>query len=64
MVGEGAAVFRAEEEQARKQAEEQARLQAEERARKEAEEADADEIMDKLAPLDEVLGTVRRLGSA
>jgi DNA-binding NarL/FixJ family response regulator len=26
--------------------------------------ADADEIMDKLAPLDEVLGTVRRLGSA
>jgi DNA-binding NarL/FixJ family response regulator len=26
--------------------------------------ADADEIMDKLAPLDEVLGTVRRLGNA
>jgi hypothetical protein len=24
----------------------------------------ADEIMDKLAPLEEVLGTVRRLGSA
>jgi DNA-binding NarL/FixJ family response regulator len=29
-----------------------------------ATEADADEIMDKLAPLDEVLGTVRRLGNA
>ena len=26
--------------------------------------AEADEIMDKLAPLDEVLGTLRRLGSA
>ena len=26
--------------------------------------AEADEIMDKLAPLDEVLGTVRRLGTA
>ncbi|HSK82669.1 MAG TPA: response regulator transcription factor [Rubrobacter sp.] len=26
--------------------------------------AEADEIMDKLAPLDEVLGTVRRLGNA
>jgi DNA-binding NarL/FixJ family response regulator len=26
--------------------------------------ADADEILDKLAPLDEVLGTVRRLGNA
>ena len=26
--------------------------------------SDADEIMDKLAPLDEVLGTVRRLGNA
>ena len=26
--------------------------------------ANADEIMDKLAPLDEVLGTVRRLGNA
>jgi DNA-binding NarL/FixJ family response regulator len=25
---------------------------------------DADEIMDKLAPLDEILGTVRRLGTA
>jgi DNA-binding NarL/FixJ family response regulator len=25
---------------------------------------DADEIMDKLAPLDEILGTVRRLGNA
>ena len=29
-----------------------------------ATEANADEIMDKLAPLDEVLGTVRRLGNA
>jgi DNA-binding NarL/FixJ family response regulator len=29
-----------------------------------ATEAGADEIMDKLAPLDEVLGTVRRLGNA
>jgi len=26
--------------------------------------AEADEIMDKLAPLDEVLGTLRRLGNA
>jgi response regulator of citrate/malate metabolism len=26
--------------------------------------ADADEVMDKLAPLDEVLGTVRCLGDA
>jgi DNA-binding NarL/FixJ family response regulator len=29
-----------------------------------AAEANAEEIMDKLAPLDEVLGTVRRLGNA
>ena len=26
--------------------------------------AEADEIMDKLAPLDEVIGTLRRLGNA
>jgi small subunit ribosomal protein S2 len=38
VVGEGRAVFRAEEERARKEAEEQARKEAEERARKEAEE--------------------------
>jgi len=31
---------------------------------KSATEAEADEIMDKLAPLDEVLGTVKRLGDA
>lgn len=30
---------------------------------KRATEANADEIMDKLAPVDEILGTVRRLGS-
>ncbi len=36
VVGEGSAVFRAQEEQARKEAEEQARLAAEERARQEA----------------------------
>jgi DNA-binding NarL/FixJ family response regulator len=31
---------------------------------KRATEAGADEIMDKLTPVDEVLGTVRRLGNA
>jgi len=49
VVGEGAAVFRAEEEQARKQAEEHARLQAEERARKEAEEQAAREAAEQAA---------------
>jgi small subunit ribosomal protein S2 len=43
VVGEGSAVFRAQEEQARKEAEEQARLAAEERARQEAEEQAARE---------------------
>jgi len=38
VVGEGSAVFRAQEEQARKEAEEQQRAAAEERARREAEE--------------------------
>jgi small subunit ribosomal protein S2 len=38
VVGEGNAVFRAEEERARKEAEEKARIEAEERARREAEE--------------------------
>jgi small subunit ribosomal protein S2 len=38
VVGEGSAVFRAEEERARKEAEEQARKEAEERARRQAEE--------------------------
>ena len=38
VVGEGAAVFRAQEEQARKEAEEQQRREAEERARRQAEE--------------------------
>jgi len=49
VVGEGAAVFRAQEEQARKEAEEQARLQAEERARKEAEEQAARETAEQAA---------------
>ena len=49
VVGEGAAVFRAQEEQARKEAEEQARLQAEERARKEAEEQAAREAAEQAA---------------
>jgi small subunit ribosomal protein S2 len=38
VVGEGNAIFRAEEERARKEAEEKARIEAEERARREAEE--------------------------
>ena len=38
VVGEGNAVFRAEEERARKEAEEKARIEAEERAKREAEE--------------------------
>jgi small subunit ribosomal protein S2 len=38
VVGEGSAVFRAQEEQARKEAEEQQRREAEERARRQAEE--------------------------
>ena len=49
VVGEGAVVFRAQEEQARKEAEEQARLQAEERARKEAEEQAAREAAEQAA---------------
>jgi len=49
VVGEGAAVFRAQEEQARKEAEEQARLQAEERARREAEEQAAREAAEQAA---------------
>jgi small subunit ribosomal protein S2 len=47
VVNEGHAVFRAEEERARREAEEQARRQAEERARREAEEQarrDAEEL--------------------
>jgi small subunit ribosomal protein S2 len=43
VVGEGSAVFRAQEEQARKEAEEQQRAAAEERARREAEEKEARE---------------------
>jgi len=43
VVGEGAAVFRAQEEQARKEAEEQAAREAAERARKDAEEQAARE---------------------
>jgi small subunit ribosomal protein S2 len=43
VVGEGAAVFRAQEEQARKEAEEQQRREAEERARRQAEEQAARE---------------------
>jgi small subunit ribosomal protein S2 len=43
VVGEGSAVFRAQEEQARKEAEEQQRREAEERARKQAEEQAARE---------------------
>jgi small subunit ribosomal protein S2 len=43
VVGEGNTVFRAREEQQRKEAEEQARLAAEERARREAEETAARE---------------------
>ena len=43
VVGEGSAVFRAQEEQARKEAEEQQRKEAEERARKAAEETAARE---------------------
>jgi small subunit ribosomal protein S2 len=43
VVGEGSAVFRAQEEQARKEAEEQQRAAAEERARREAEEREARE---------------------
>jgi small subunit ribosomal protein S2 len=47
VVGEGAAVFRAQEEQARKEAEERARLQAEEQARKEAEQQAAREAAEQ-----------------
>ena len=47
VVGEGSAVFRAQEEQARKEAEEQQRREAEERARKEAEEQAAREAAAK-----------------
>ncbi|MDX6691604.1 MAG: small subunit ribosomal protein [Solirubrobacteraceae bacterium] len=47
VVGEGSAVFRAQEEQARKEAEEQARLAAEERARQEAEEQAAREAKEQ-----------------
>jgi small subunit ribosomal protein S2 len=43
VVGEGSAVFRAQEEQARKEAEEQQRREAEERARRQAEEQAARE---------------------
>jgi small subunit ribosomal protein S2 len=43
VVGEGSAVFRAQEEQARKEAEEQQRAAAEERARRDAEEKEARE---------------------
>jgi small subunit ribosomal protein S2 len=43
VVGEGSAVFRAQEEQARKEAEEQQRRDAEERARRQAEEQAARE---------------------
>ena len=47
VVGEGNTVFRAREEQQRKEAEEQARLAAEERARREAEETAAREAAAK-----------------
>ncbi len=47
VVGEGNAVFRAQEEQARKEAEEKARREAEERARREAEEQAAREAAER-----------------
>jgi small subunit ribosomal protein S2 len=49
VVGEGSAVFRAQEEQARKEAEEQQRAAAEERARREAEEKEARETAEREA---------------
>jgi len=49
VVGEGSTVFRAQEEQARKEAEEQQRLAAEERARREAEEKEARESAEREA---------------
>ncbi|MDX6720936.1 MAG: small subunit ribosomal protein, partial [Solirubrobacteraceae bacterium] len=49
VVGEGSAVFRAQEEQARKEAEEQQRLAAEERARRDAEEKEAREAAEREA---------------
>jgi len=57
VVGEGAAVFRAQEEQARKEAEEQARRQAEERARREAEEQAAREAAEAAREAAEVAKT-------
>ena len=49
VVGEGSAVFRAQEEQARKEAEEQQRAAAEERARRETEEREAREAAEREA---------------
>ena len=49
VVGEGSAVFRAQEEQARKEAEEQQRAAAEERARRDAEEKEAREAAEREA---------------
>ncbi|MEJ7825934.1 MAG: 30S ribosomal protein S2 [Solirubrobacteraceae bacterium] len=49
VVGEGSAVFRAQEEQARKEAEEAQRAAAEERARREAEEQEARETAEREA---------------
>jgi small subunit ribosomal protein S2 len=49
VVGEGSAVFRAQEEQARKEAEEQQRAAAEARAQREAEEKEAREAAEREA---------------
>ena len=49
VVGEGSAVFRAQEEQARKEAEEAQRAAAEERAQREAEEKEARETAEREA---------------
>ncbi len=49
VVGEGSAVFRAEEERARKEAEEAQRVAAEERARREAEELEARQAAEREA---------------
>ncbi|MEJ7798784.1 MAG: 30S ribosomal protein S2 [Solirubrobacteraceae bacterium] len=49
VVGEGSTVFRAQEEQARKEAEEQQRLAAEERARRDAEEKEVRESAEREA---------------
>jgi small subunit ribosomal protein S2 len=49
VVGEGSAVYRAKEEQARKEAEEAQRAAAEERARREAEEKEAREAAEREA---------------